>query len=243
MMALRNLADRNGLRILDDAAHALPAAHRGVALGTDFADATAFSFYANKTMTTGEGGMLVTRDPAIAERARIMRLHGINRDVFNRFTDSKAPYLYDVIAPGFKYNLSDVASAMGRIQLTRVQEFHAKRCALKAAYGERLAKLPLTLPPEAAPGDVHSWHLYIVQLDKSTGMTRDAFADALQAENIGVSVHYRPLHQMTYWANLSSGKFPAADAYFETCLSLPLFMDMSEAELDYVVNAVTRIIG
>ncbi len=242
MTGLRTLADRHDLRILDDAAHALPAAHKGTAIGADFADATAFSFYANKTMTTGEGGMLVTRDPKIAQRARIMRLHGIDRDVFNRFTDKKAPYFYDVVAPGFKYNLTDVASAMGRIQLTRVEEFHAKRCALKVAYGERLAKLPLILPPEAAPGDVHAWHLYIVQLDKSAGITRDAFANSLQAKNIGISVHYRPLHQMTYWASISRGEFPVADAYFETCLSLPLFMDMSEAELDYVVNTITKVL-
>lgn len=243
MTELRALADRHGLRILDDAAHALPAAHKGIAIGADFADATAFSFYANKTMTTGEGGMLVTRDPTIAERARIMRLHGIDRDVFNRFTDKKASYFYDVVAPGFKYNLTDVASAMGRIQLTRIEEFHARRCALKSAYEERLAQLPLILPPEAAPGDVHSWHLYIVQLDKSAGVTRDSFAAALQAQNIGVSVHYRPLHQMTYWANISRGEFPVSDAYFETCLSLPLFMDMTDAELDYVTDAIKGILG
>jgi dTDP-4-amino-4,6-dideoxygalactose transaminase len=243
MTRLRAIADRHGLYILDDAAHALPALHAGHHIGTAFADATAFSFYANKTMTTGEGGMLVTRDPKIAERARIMRLHGIDRDVFNRFTDNKASYLYDVVAPGFKYNLTDLAAAMGRVQLDRLEEFLHKRETVKARYFERLAHLPLILPPEAAKGDVHSWHLFVIQLAPTAKVTRDELARALQARNIGISLHYRPLHRMTYWAAFTHARFPAADAYFDRCLTLPLFMDMSEAEMDYVVAALTEILS
>lgn len=243
MTRLRALADSHGLFLLDDAAHALPAAHQGTEIGSGFADATAFSFYANKTMTTGEGGMLVTFNPEIAQRARVMRLHGIDRDVFNRFTDQKASYFYDVIAPGFKYNMTDVAAALGRVQLQRLEEFQQRRSAIKAAYAARLAALPLILPPAAAAGDVHSWHLFTVQLAEGAGITRDELAQALQARNIGISVHYRPLHQMTYWAGITRGHFPVADAYFEKCLTLPMFMDMSDEEVDYVVEALTEIFG
>ena len=238
---LRALADKYGLMILDDAAHALPAAHGGFPIGTNFSDATAFSFYANKTMTTGEGGMLVTRNSKIADRARIMRLHGIDRDVFKRFTDQKAAYLYDVVAPGYKYNLTDLASAIGRVQLTRLEEFHTKRRFIKSAYDERFADLPLKLPPEAAVGDTHSWHLYVVQIDPSAGMLRDDFARALQMRNVGISVHYRPLHLMTYWASIAKGYFPVAENYFKQCISLPLFMDMQDEEFDYVVDSVREI--
>lgn len=242
MTRLRALADRNKLAILDDAAHALPARHRGTLIGADMADATAFSFYANKTMTTGEGGMLVTRDAKIADRVRTMRLHGIDRDVFNRFTDQKASWLYDVVAPGYKYNLTDLAAAIGRVQLQRIDEFHVKRTALANKYLERLVDFPITLPPEAAEGDVHSWHLFVIQLNEDAPLKRDELAKALQARNIGISVHYRPLHQMSYWADIAKGDFPAADAYFECCLTLPLFMDMTNEEQEYVIATLSEIL-
>ena len=243
MTRLRALADHHGFAILDDAAHALPATHQGTMIGGGLSDVTAFSFYANKTMTTGEGGMLVTRNPEIAKRARIMRLHGIDRDVFNRFVDQKASYYYDVVAPGYKYNLTDVAAAIGRVQLQKLQAFHARRCAIKTQYSDRLAKLPLILPPEAAVGDVHSWHLYFIQLAEGAKVSRDELAKILQSRNIGISVHYRPLHQMSYWAQTTQGDFPAADAYFERCLTIPLFMDMRDNEVDYVVDTLTEVLG
>ncbi|MEP2735212.1 MAG: DegT/DnrJ/EryC1/StrS family aminotransferase [Erythrobacter sp.] len=243
MTGLRALADKHGLSILDDAAHALPASHSGEAIGTSLADVTAFSFYANKTMTTGEGGMLVTRDPKIADRARVMRLHGIDRDVFNRFSDKKASYYYDVVAPGFKYNLTDMAASMGRVQLERLEEFHTRRTELKDRYLELLSGLPLIMPPEAATGDVHSWHLFIIQLTDDAKISRDDLAKGLQEHNIGISLHYQPLHKMTYWASMTSGSFPAADAYFERCLTIPLFMDMRDEEQDYVVQVLKKLLG
>jgi dTDP-4-amino-4,6-dideoxygalactose transaminase len=115
--------------------------------------------------------------------------------------------------------------------------------AVKARYFERLAHLPLILPPEAARGDVHSWHLFVIQLAPTAKVTRDELARVLQARNIGISLHYRPLHRMTYWAGFTHARFPAADAYFDRCLTLPLFMDMSEAEVDYVVAALTEILS
>ncbi len=244
--ALRTLADEHGLAILDDAAHALPTRHRGHLIGSRpaGADITAFSFYANKTMTTGEGGMLVTADDAIAQRARKMRLHGIDRDVFDRFTDINASWAYDVVDAGYKYNLTDIASAIGLVQLRRVDEFHKARTRLAARYDGAFAKLPLILPPHAAMGDTHAWHLYTVQLRDEAPVTRDGFIRQLQENGIAASVHYRPLHQMTYWKAITAGHdFPAADAYFRRCVSLPLFMAMSDAEQDRVIDAVHGILG
>ncbi len=242
MTVLREIADRNGLKILDDAAHALPASHRGQSVGMTGSDATAFSFYANKTMTTGEGGMLVTRDAELADRARIMRLHGIDRDVFNRFTDPRASWMYDVVAPGYKYNLTDIASAIGSVQLARHRDFAERRTALAARYDTALAELPLTLPPHPAPGDTHSWHLYIVQVASSSKVDRDELIAALRERGIGTSVHYRPLHQMQFWSSYCAGRsFPAADAYFDRCVSLPLFMAMTDDEQNEVIDAVRSV--
>lgn len=246
MTALRALADEHGLAILDDAAHALPTSHRDCLIGSSGvgADVTAFSFYANKTMTTGEGGMLVTRSDAIAERARKMRLHGIDRDVFDRFTNIKASWVYNVVEAGFKYNLTDLAAAIGRIQLRRVHEFREARSRIAARFDAAFAELPLVLPPHAAVGDEHSWHLYIVQVSEEAHVSRDEFIRQLQEYGIATSVHYRPLHQMTYWQPMTDGQvFPAADTYFSRCVSLPLFMDMSDAEQDRVIEVVRRVLG
>lgn len=246
MTALRALADEFDLMILDDAAHALPTRHKNALIGgpQSLADITVLSFYANKTMTTGEGGMLLTDNADLAKRVRVMRLHGIDRDVFNRFTDTKASWIYDIVAPGFKYNLTDMAAALGRVQLARIDEFVDQRSALAARYDSALAGLPLTLPPHAASGDSHSWHLYIVQLTANAPLSRNDFIDALKSNGIGCSVHYRPLHQMTFWAPFADGQsFPHADAYFENCVSLPLFMDMSQAEQDRVISVVRDILN
>lgn len=244
MTALRALADAHGLKILDDAAHALPAHHQGATVGRCGADITAFSFYANKTMTTGEGGMLVTADPALAARARVMRLHGIDRDVFNRFTDPRAGWVYDVVAPGFKYNMTDIASALGLVQLGRADDFGRIRAERVARYDQAFADLPLILPPQPASGDGHSWHLYIVRLTDDAPISRNDFILALKDEGIGSSVHYRPLHQMTVWKPFCAGLyFPQADRVFESCVSLPLFMAMTDAEQDRVIDVVCRVLA
>lgn len=244
MTSLRALADKHGLTIMDDAAHALPASHNDQSVGTFGADVTAFSFYANKTMTTGEGGMLVTANHDIAARAKIMRLHGIDRDVFNRFTDPRASWLYDVVAPGFKYNLTDIASALGLVQLGRAHDFQHIRAERAANYDASFADLPLILPPHPADGDLHSWHLYIVQLPEDAPVTRDEFIAALKDQGIGTSVHYRPLHQLTVWKPFCEGKqFPQADKVFSRTVSLPLFMDMTDTEQARVIEVVRSILG
>lgn len=243
MTALRNIADKYGLSIQDDAAHALPARHRGAMVGKAGSDVTAFSFYANKTMTTGEGGMLVTTNPAIAARARIMRLHGIDRDVFNRFTDPRAGWTYDVVAPGFKYNLTDIAAALGLVQLQRVNDFIQIRTKRVARYNTAFADLPLILPPGPADGDEHSWHLYIVQLADDAPINRDDFIVALKDQGIGTSVHYRPLHQLMVWKPFCEGvSFPHADLVFERTVSLPLFMAMTDAEQNRVIEVVRDVL-
>ena len=243
MTALRALADRTGLRILGDAAHAFPAGHRGRPIGRCGADATAFSFYANKTMTTGEGGMLVTADPAIATRARTMRLHGIDRDVFDRFHRPQGGWGYDVVAPGFKYNMTDIAAALGLVQLERAAAFLADRARLARLYDEALRDLPVALPPGPSPGDDHAWHLYVIRLTDDARMSRDAFMEAMRARGVACSMHYRPLHQMTVWQPFCAGRhFPHADDYAARGVSLPLFMGMTDDEQAYVVDVVRDVL-
>jgi len=246
MSAIGDLAEEHGLKVVEDAAHALPAHHAGKMIGTHSSDAISYSFYANKTMTTGEGGMLVSTNEDLIDRARKMRLHGIDRDVFNRFTDNKASWRYDVVAPGFKYNMTDVAASLGLHQLKRSDGFQATRAARAARYDAAFADLPLTLPPHAPEGDTHSWHLYIVRLDDDAPLDRDTFATALQQEGIGISVHYMPLHLMTYWRELGDydeRAFPGANDIFNRCISLPHFMAMTDAEQDRVIAVVRRLLG
>lgn len=246
MTALVDLARSNGLKVIDDAAHALPTRHKGKMIGDCGADATAFSFYANKTMTTGEGGMLVTRDEAIADRARKMRLHGISRDVFNRFTDRKANWQYDIVAPGYKYNMTDMAASIGLHQLNKLEPFRDARARISASYDAKLAGLPLILPSAGESEDCHSRHLYIIRVGDNAPLDRNQLIAGLQERNIGVSVHYTPLHRMTYWqesCGLQEGAFPNAEAIGSSCVSLPLYPDMTDEELDYVVSALHELLS
>lgn len=241
MPAILDIARRHGLKVVEDAAHALPTTIGGKLVGTLQSDATVFSFYANKTMTTGEGGMLVTRDTALAQRARTMRLHGMNRDAFDRFTAKVPSWYYEVVAPGFKYNLTDIAAAVGIHQLRRVRDFQERRTALAARYRELLAGLPLVLPPEPAAGDVHSWHLYVVRLADDAKIGRDLFVEKLFAAGIGCSVHYIPLHLHPYWRDrydLKPQSFPHSQHAYERMVSLPLYTRMSDADVVRVADAV-----
>ncbi len=246
MSRLVPLAKRHGLKIVEDAAHALPTTCEGRLIGTLDTDATVFSFYANKTITTGEGGMVVTRDEALAKRIQVMRLHGISRDAFDRFTATVPSWYYEIVAPGFKYNLTDIASALGIHQLKRAREFQAKRQALATAYGEALAGLPLVLPPQPPAGELHSWHLYVVRLSDTTPVTRDQFIEQLFAAGIGCSVHYIPLHLQPYWRDryaLKAADFPHSQHAYERMLSLPMYSRMTEADVARVAAAARRILG
>lgn len=247
MDAVLDIAARHGLKVVEDAAHALPTTWKGQLVGTLRSDAVVFSFYANKTMTTGEGGMLVTRDAQLAARAKVMRLHGINRDAFDRFTAKVPSWYYEIVAPGFKYNLTDIAAAMGLHQLKRVQGFQVKREQLAQRFDAALADLPLILPPRPVhAGDRHAWHLYVVRLKDDAGITRDQLIDTLFADGIGVSVHYIPLHLHPYWKEryaLQPESFPHSQKAYERMVSLPLYTRMTDADVDRVVASVRRAFG
>ena len=243
MDAVLAIARRHGLKVVEDAAHALPTTHGGRLVGTLGSDITVFSFYANKTITTGEGGMAVTRDPALAARMKVMRLHGINRDAFDRFTAKVPSWYYEIVAPGFKYNLTDIAAAMGIHQLKRAQGFQQKRAQLAALYDELLADLPLILPPRPAAGEVHSWHLYVLRLTDDAPIGRDALIEALYAAGIGCSVHYIPLHLHPYWReryDLQAADYPHSQRAYERMLSVPLYTRMTEDDVRRVAAALRQ---
>lgn len=246
MPALLALAARHGLRVVEDAAHSLPTTVGGAMVGTLASDATVFSFYANKTITTGEGGMLVTRDPALAKRAKVMRLHGMNRDAFDRFTAKVPSWYYEIVAPGFKYNLTDIAAALGLHQLRKADVFQQRREQIAQRYNEALQGLPLVLPPRAPAGDVHSWHLYVVRLADGAGIGRDMFIEKMFEAGIGCSVHYIPLHLHPYWRDrygLTPEQFPHSQRAYERTFSLPLYTRMTDDDVQRVVDTVHRILG
>ena len=241
MPALFDIARRHGLQVVEDAAHALPATVGGALVGQLPSAASVFSFYANKTMTTGEGGMVVTQDDALAARMRVMRLHGISRDAFDRFTSRTPAWYYEIVAPGFKYNMTDMAAAMGRVQLERLPAFLQRRQALAARYLAELKDLPLILPADARAGDVHAWHLFAIRLSDRARVTRDELVQALADAGIGTSVHYVPLHRQPYWRDrygLTPEQFPVAEQAYQHTLSLPLFTAMSDAEQGRVIAAL-----
>ena len=245
MQSLHDIARRHGLKVVEDAAHALPTTSGGALVGTLGSDATVFSFYANKTITTGEGGMLVTRDAALAQRARVMRLHGMNRDAFDRFTAKVPSWYYEVVAPGFKYNLTDIAAALGLQQLKKAQAFQRSRARIAAMYDAGLAGLPLILPPQPHAGDLHAWHLYALRLADGAAIERDRLIEKLFDAGIGCSVHYIPLHLHPYWRDrygLRPEQFPQSQKAYERMLSLPIYPGMSDADVQRVVDAVRAIV-
>ncbi len=246
MPAILAIARRHGLKVVEDAAHALPTTSGGQLVGTLASDATVFSFYANKTITTGEGGMLVTRDAALAQRARVMRLHGMNRDAFDRFTAKVPSWYYEVVAPGFKYNLTDIAAALGIHQLRRVRAFQQRRAQIAQQYEAGFAGLPLIAAPQAAAGEMHAWHLYVLRLADGAGVARDRFIERLFDAGIGCSVHYIPLHLHPYWRDryqLDAAMFQHSQHAYERMVSLPLYTRMSDADVQRVVLAVRQALG
>ena len=246
MPALLEIARRHGLKVVEDAAHALPSTSAGRLVGTLGSDATVFSFYANKTITTGEGGMLVTRDDALAQRARVMRLHGMSRDAFDRFTSTVPSWYYEIVAPGFKYNLTDIAAALGLHQLKKAHAFQQRRAAIAARYTQALAVLPVIAAPTPAAGELHAWHLYPLRLRADAGIGRDRFIERLFEQGIGCSVHYIPLHRQPYWRDryrLDAAQFPHSQHAYEQMLSLPIFSKMSDGDVERVIAAVTSTLA
>lgn len=174
-----------------------------------------------------------------------MRTHGLNRDAFDRFSKVGASWAYDVVAPGFKYNLTDVAAAVGVVQLDRARSLQSGRQRAAQRYLRKLAGLPLDCPAPAPAGSLHSWHMFPIRIQETARITRDDVIAALTAQGIGTSVHYRPLHQMTYWRQRYSFKpndFVEADRYFSGAVSLPLFPTMTDHEIDRVVGALRALL-
>jgi perosamine synthetase len=234
------------LAVVEDAAHALPARDRGRWVGT-LGDAAAFSFYATKNITTAEGGMLVVRDADLAEQGRILALHGISRDAWQRYA-AAGHWRYEILANGYKYNLPDLAASLGLAQLRKLAGFHARRCRLAARYDRGLAHLDaVERPPHAPPDGAHAWHLYMIRL--RTGVLRidrDGFIDELRARNVGTSVHFIPLHLHPYYQQTwgyRSGQFPGAEEAWSRVVSLPLYPAMSDGDVDDVVSAVADVAG
>jgi perosamine synthetase len=244
--SLREIARRQGLQIIEDAAHALPASYRGSRIG-NISDLTAFSFYATKTITTAEGGMITTNNPEYAERLAMMRLHGISGDAWKRYAKEGSWY-YEVLDAGYKCNLPDLLAAVGVAQLAKCDDFWRRRREIATMYQERLAGIDeLELPPGCEEGDQHSWHLYILRIrPEQFSINRNQFIEKLKSLGIGASVHFIPLHLHPYYQRTYGyrrGDFPAAEDAFNRCMSLPIFPSMSDREVDRVIAAVMQIVG
>jgi dTDP-4-amino-4,6-dideoxygalactose transaminase len=244
MDEILEICARRGAKVVEDAAHAFPLRLPGGDAGT-LGDAGAFSLYATKTITSGEGGIVVAREESVLARMETMRLHGFDRAAWDRYTSKTASWRYDVVEAGYKCNLPDLLAAVGREQLKKAESFLAQRRALAARYIAAFAGHPALEDPPAHPA--HAWHLFSLRIrPEALSIGRDEFAERLQAEGIGVSVHFIPLHLMTYWSKrygLSPGDFPEALAKFQRTISLPIWQGMSEAQADRVVESVLRVAG
>ncbi|MEP7028807.1 MAG: DegT/DnrJ/EryC1/StrS aminotransferase family protein [Candidatus Eisenbacteria bacterium] len=242
--ALRALCDTHGLRLLADAAHSFGARYRDRPVGT-LADATAFSFYAIKNITTGEGGCLVTDDEEFLARAQVLSLHGISKDAWKRYSSAGSWY-YEVTAPGYKYNLTDLAAALGLAELDRWPEFDRRRSALAARYDAALADVPEVERPFASPEVHHARHLYTVRLDLARlTVDRGRFLELLKAENIGTTVNFIPVHKHPYYRDTLGFRpedFPVAERVYPTIFTLPLYPRMLDADVDDVVTAVKKVV-
>lgn len=237
---LRQLADRYGFRILADASHATGASYLGAPIGSTWADATVFSFHAVKIVTAGEGGLVTTQDEGIAKTLRLLRSHGVTREAADFEAPPEGPWSYEQQLLGFNYRLTDLQAALGAAQLQRMDEMHRRRQALADRYDALLQELPLKLPARL-PDRVSAWHLYAVELEpQRTGRTRAEVFARMRAAQIGVNVHYIPIHTQPHFRRLGfrRGDFPAAERYYEQALTLPLFPAMSPGQQDRVVGTL-----
>lgn len=236
-------AKARGIAFIEDAAHAAGMLDRGAWAGRHSAFA-AYSFYATKNLTTAEGGMLVTNDDDLMERARILSLHGMDKDAWKRYT-ARGSWRYDVREPGFKYNMPDIAAAMGLVQLERLDAMQQRREAIAARYRQGFAETPgITCPPlPRNEGDRHSWCMFVILVDpEEAGIGRDDLITALQERNIGTSVHYIPTHQFSGYRSFASAHLGVTDRIARQIISLPLFSGMSEEDVEDVIEAVNTSI-
>ena len=244
MERILQIARKHKLHVIEDAAHALPAKYHGKTIGT-IGDITCFSFYATKTITTGEGGMATTQNPEWAARMRMMSLHGISHDAWKRYTKEGSWY-YEVVQPGFKYNLTDIGAAIGIEQLKKCDAFGAARTRIAATYNQRFSGLSEIETPVCAPDVQHAWHLYVIQLDlERLKINRDQFIETLKEQGIGTSVHFIPLHLHPYYRDnfgYAPDHFPKATEIYQRIISLPIYPKMTEAQIEHVVQAVSKTV-
>ena len=244
MGRILEIAKAHNLRVIEDAAHALPARFQEQRVGT-IGDITCFSFYATKTITTGEGGMATTENPEWAERMRIMGLHGISKDAWKRYT-AEGSWYYEILSPGYKYNLTDLAAAIGIQQLKKCDQFWQARQRIAAQYAEGFQDVPEITTPALARDGQHAWHLYILQLNlERLRISRNEFVELLKQYQIGTSVHFIPLHLHPYYRETFGYRpqdLPQASAAFERIVSLPLYPKMTEAQVQQVISAVREIV-
>src|SRR6266487_2434998 len=245
MDAIGALAKTYNLSVIEDAAHAFPAKYRGQMIGT-ISDFTAFSFYATKTLATGEGGMLTTANPEFAERASMMALHGISRDAWKRYS-AEGSWYYEVLQAGYKYNMTDIAAALGLHQLARSQWLLERRRSIAQRYTEAFSQWPEVEPPPNPAHVEHAWHLYLLRLrPERLTITRDAFIQALTKANIGTSVHFIPLHLHPFYRDtyhLQVEDFPAALHAYQRVISLPIYPGMADEDVEDVIAAIEQIIA
>ena len=243
MNALLELARAKGLLTVEDAAHALPAKYQGRYIGT-LSPLTAFSFYATKTITTGEGGMVTTDDDALAARISMMRLHGLSRDVRKRCS-AEGTWRYEVLEAGYKYNLTDIQAALGLVQLAKCDAMWRRRVAIAERYNQALPSLDAYRIPQVASEIQHAWHLYVILVEPDVlKIHRDQVIEELRQRGIGTAVHFIPLHLHPYYQRVwgyRPGQFPVAESYFERCISLPIYPGMSDGDVDRVVESLKDI--
>jgi len=242
MDEILELARRHGCAVVEDSAHAFPSRLPEGFAGT-LGDIGVYSFYATKTMTTGDGGMVVTSDPRLAKRSASMRLHGFDRQAWDRYTSKTASWRYSVVEAGYKYNLPDLLAAIGREQLKKADRFLEERTEIARAYRAAFDPLPFTLPPPDGPG--HAWHLYSLRLrPEALRVGRDEFIERLREAGVGTSVHFIPLHLMPYWSKrygLAPEDYPEALASFNQTISLPIWPGMGKEGAGSVAEAVAGL--
>nr|WP_222871009.1 DegT/DnrJ/EryC1/StrS aminotransferase family protein [Paenibacillus methanolicus] len=238
------IADKYNLFVSEDAAHAIFTQYKGRMIGCKPKGTVSYSFYATKNLATGEGGMLVTDDEEIANKARILVTHGMSRNAWNRYAKGGS-WMYDIEEPGYKYNMFDLQAALGMVQLNRLQEMQSRRETLAKIYTSGLKDVKaITLPSIPEFTTTHSWHLFVITLNTNL-ISRNDFIDKLNDRNIGTSVHFIPVHQMTAYKRMLGGQIlelPNTEKWFENIVSLPLYPTMTDEDVNYVVNEVKNIL-
>lgn len=244
MSNIINIAQKNNLKIIEDAAHALPTTNKGEIIGSLNTEASVFSFYANKSITTGEGGMIITRKKDLAKRMKIMRLHGIDRDVFERFTSDKPSWFYQIIDAGYKYNLTDIAAAIGIEQLKKLPQMQRKRARIAEKYNAAFKDTEL-ITPYFDDNELHAWHLYVIRLKKPDLHRRNSIIEKLSKEGIGTSIHYIPLHMHPFYRkrySYSGAAFANTTQAYNSMISLPIYPQLESEKQEHIIESVKQIL-